>query len=406
LKAEYFKNPFYNKIMSAVHQCADEQIPIDIMSISHIGKFTNDERVDITGIEQKRGYLPMLSKTLAEEIMRDEFNNLRAKITTDANIFDLIHSLETLSNETTSLISMNQRRDKTDILNAYVEYLLKNKKDGVQRIPTPFLTLNQMLKGGFIQGGYTLLGGTPGSGKTSLMLMLGLHAAQNNIPVSFIEGEMIEDEILERMNGIFTASDIDAIREGKHFDELSKSFISKLHELSFELITISERTLPNLVDCVRESIHNGAKMIFIDYLQVFATKGKAEDEYSQIKKVSETLRALALKNGIHIFVATSLNRNEKDLLKIGLNSFYGSSQLGHDCNVGMILSGTQNDLPELKKPERTVTLSIVKNRGGARGEICMNYYLASQRFEETDMQPLPESGDNVFSEADHGEQVF
>jgi replicative DNA helicase len=396
LKPEYFENPFYCKIMKTIHQCADEQITIDLVNISHVGKLTVEEQCDITQIEPKRGHLPLLAKALAEEVIKNKFNEFKCKIKEDADIFELIHSLQELDNESTALVSLNTRRDKTDILNDYVIYLLKNESDGIQRISTPFPTLNTMLKTGFERGGYTLLGGTPGSGKTSFMLMLAYHAIQNGIKVAFLEGEMTENEILERLNGISTATDIDAIREGKHFKELSQSFISRLHELPFELISVSERTLSNLIDCVREAVFNGAQMIFIDYLQVFATKGKAEDEYSQIKKVSETLRSLALKNGVHIFVATSLNRNEKDLQKIGLNSFYGSSQLGHDCSVGMVLTGSQNDLQELAKPERGVTLSIIKNRGGARGEICLNYHLASQRFEETTLQPITDNGDNIF----------
>ncbi len=406
LKPEYFKNPFHTKVMTALHQCADEGITIDIVNISRVGKLTSEEQVEICQIKPKSGYLPLLAKVLAEEVIREKFVEFKGKITEGADIFELIHSLQELDNESTVLISSHQRRDKTDILNDYIEYILKNERDGVQRISTPFPTLNAMLKSGFERGGYTLLGGTPGGGKTSLMLMLANHAIQNGVKVAFIEGEMTENEILERLNGISTATDIDAIREGKHFKELSQSFISRLHDLPFELIAVSERTLSNLIDCVREAVFNGAQMVFIDYLQVFATKGRAEDEYSQIKKVSETLRSLALKNGAHMFVATSLNRNEKDLQKIGLNSFYGSSQLGHDCSVGMVLTGSQNDLQELVKPERGVTLSIIKNRGGARGEICMNYHLASQRFEETTLQPIPDNGDNIFEDKNDDKQVF
>jgi replicative DNA helicase len=239
-----------------------------------------------------------------------------------------------------------------------------------------------MLHGGFEPGGFTLLGGTPGTGKTSLMLSLALHAATKGIKVAFIEGEMTAPEILERLNGIATGAAIAEIRRGIRYEELSSDFLSRFHTLPFEIVPLYDRTLETLTDEIRAQAHSGAKLVFVDYLQVFTSKTKAADEFFDIKKTSEKLRALALQHGIHLFVATALNRTERQAERLTLNSFYGSSGLGHDCSIGLILSGEQSDESELFEPIRSVKLQVVKNRSGVRGELALKFHLHSQRFEE------------------------
>jgi replicative DNA helicase len=128
---------------------------------------------------------------------------------------------------------------------------------------------------------------------------------------------------------------------------------------------------------------NGASLVFLDYLQVFAERSKtSSDEFLSIKKVSESLRQIALKYNIVLIVASSLNRNEISTTKPGLNSLYGSSGLGHDCSQAILLCGEQLDENELTTRERSLSLRVVKNRTGVRGEIALKYFLDSQRMDE------------------------
>jgi replicative DNA helicase len=387
LDDDCFSVPFYRKVFRAMRDCLEKGYEINTVNISQVGKLTSSEEVSLVDIPQDPGDLSLLARKLTEYVIKEKCMGLKHNISEDKDAFELVDEMRQVMNEVASLIGRHNRRDKQDILQSYKDYLQSNAEDGVKRLPTGFPTLDKMLAGGFALGDISFIGGQPGSGKTSLVLCEALSAARSGVKTALIEGEMTEAQILERMNGIATGESIDQIRKGNDYEKLSNQFVSELSDLPFELIPCYERTIETLTDRVREAVHKGCRLIFVDYLQVFTQKGKAEDEYSQIKKVSETLRQLALQNDVHICVVSSLNRNEAGQKKLTLNSYYGSSQLGHDCAVGLLLSGEQNDEQELSTRERKVTLHVVKNREGARGDINLKFYLASQQMEEVVEQP-------------------
>ncbi len=380
LPEELFKNPLHKKIIAALHSIIAKQIDIDLVNIAVEGKLDNNETVSLSEIQANNADLSTLAHLLTEKTITEKGKVLALKITDATDCFEIMDMLRTYENETSSLIHRHTRKNKTDLLNEYAEYVLKNSRDGVQRIPTGYRYLNTMTNGGLDLGGFSIIGGQAGSGKTSLMLGIALHAAKNGFHTTFIEGEMTSEQIFERLNGIATGKDITEIRKGKRYEELTKPFLNEIHSLPFHLVIASERTLGNLVNEIQHAIHTGSKLVFVDYLQVFASKGGSKDEFQEIKFVSETLRQLSLKNGVHIFVASALNRNELHMGKPSLASLYGSSGLGHDASLAIILTAEEDDFQELQTKKREVEVNIVKNRDGARGNIKLMFDLASQRF--------------------------
>jgi len=409
VKPEHFRH--YRRIVEAIVTAFEQGLKLDTVNIYTVGKLPQDEVVKLTSIEPSYSTdLPKLLRALAEEIIREEAMNLKRAITPERDAFELIDEVGAFLRKAEGIISANTRPDKLDILGRYIEHC--QKRDNRERIPTPFPTLNRMLYGGLSAGGFTLLGGIPGSGKTSLMLALALHAAQNGTRTAFIEGEMPENEILERLNGIFTGEDIAKCRLPENYERLVAPFISKLYDLPLEIIPLYDRTLERLTSEVVAQVHLGAKLVFVDYLQVYTPKRdyspkrerahKSTDEFMEIWDAGKRLRALALQHGVHLFVASSVNRSEAKADKLSLNSYFGSSGLGHDCSVGLILGGEQSDLQELIHPERNTVLNVAKNRSGPRGEIALRFHLRSQRFDELTPGEVPER-DDIFEDSDNGE---
>lgn len=387
LVLDAFSIPFHRKVMQAILECVDNGHEVNYINVVNTGKLTSGESVSLAEIGEEPGDLRLLSRRLTEHVLQEKYTDLKGFLSEERDPFEVLDEIKRVENEATALIGRNTRRDKQDILTSYLDYILGNAKDGVKRIPTGVPTLDRMLSGGLAQGDISFVGGTPGSGKTSFMLSIALHAAQEGFKTGFIEGEMTSNEIMERLNGISTGHDIDKIRSGRDCDNVTTGFVSDLFNLPLEIMPCYERTIEVLTSRVREAVHEGCRLIFVDYLQVFTPKGKAEDEYSQIKKLSETLRQIALQNGVHLCVASSLNRSEAGQRQLTLNSYYGSSQLGHDCAVGMLLSGDQNDDQELENRQRIITVQVVKNRSGARGPVRLKFHLSSQRMEETLDEP-------------------
>lgn len=377
---EHFR--YVRHLVEAILTTFDQGFSVDVTTIAVAGKLPSENVAQLYGIEPLfSAQLPVLLCVLAEEAIRDEVMDWRAHIRTDGNAFKLLRDVEALQRKIESIIGVSTRPGKAQILKKYTEHCRRDQD--TERIPTPLSDLNMMLYGGWAAGAYALIGGTPGSGKTSFMLSLALHAARAGAHVAFIEGEMTAEEILERLNGISTGEEIAALRRAEHHERLVAPFVAQFSDLPFELIPLYERTLERLISEVAAQIHLGAKLIFVDYLQVFTPKRADKyDEFMEIRETSQRLRLLALQHGVCLVVASSLNRSETRSDKLSLNSFYGSSGLGHDCSIGLILAGERSDTQELLNPVRNVTLHVVKNRNGVCGEIALKFHLRSQRFEE------------------------
>jgi replicative DNA helicase len=383
IKPELFK--YCRRYIDAILKTYDKGENIDVKNVCLVGNLNGDEVIELTEITKDVSRLTnpsLLLGKLREYLQGDKIAELRLRLkagerSTDDEVNDIRASLQEIES-----IGRANMPNKKELLSGFIEYCQKSDSE---RIQTPFNTLNKMLNGGLSLGGYTLLGGTPGSGKTSFMLEIGLNAAKQGKKVAFIEGEMEANEILERLGGIDTGKEINLFK--KNYEQHIKPFNAEFYELPFEIIPLFDRNLDNLMKEVKYWANDGAKLIFIDYLQVFPPKRAYKDEFMEIRETSRRLRELALMHNVHIFVASSLNRSEANANKISpdkisLNSFYGSSGLGHDCSLGLILSGEQSEIDEFIKPERMVKLHVVKNRSGARGDITLKYYLRSQRFEE------------------------
>jgi hypothetical protein len=188
------------------------------------------------------------------------------------------------------------------------------------------------------------------------------------------------NEIFARLNGQFSNIPVDELEAGKHLEDAYK-FCEQMKFLKYEVQFDFNRNVASLVAGIKAAINEGAKMILVDYLQVFVDKnGRAQDEFAKIKALSEAIRRLTLVNNVHILAASSLNRLEAGAQRLTLNSFYGGSQLGHDCYTAMILTDTENGMPDEKI--RTVNCEIVKNRGGYTGSFAVRYNLPTQDMVE------------------------
>lgn len=92
----------------------------------------------------------------------------------------------------------------------------------VERLETGIREFDRVLGGGVVPGSLVLLGGTPGIGKSTILLDAGLRFAQRNIKVLYVSGEESEEQTAMRavrLGGahasdrllIMTATDLDAI---------------------------------------------------------------------------------------------------------------------------------------------------------------------------------------------------
>ena len=404
LAPAYFLDPLHRRIMGAIHKADDAGIEINVLNVATAGELKGDDAAQLLSLGEMSGHLPLLARRLAEHVVGERLMLLRSKIEPGMDVFELLRELREADGDCWELIQRNARKDKLQLLIEYTESLHRAARGENQRYATGFPSLDRLLDGGLEPGGLTLIGGTPGSGKTSFMLNIALHLAKNGTKSAIIEAEMTANEILQRSNGIYSAANIREIRRGKRFEDLSQGFISNMYDLPIDFRFPIRRNVETLANEIRDLAGDGYRVIFCDYLQPFADKsGSAKDEHVAIKRVSETLRALALEYEVNLCVGSSLNRSESgiDEGKLSLHSLYGSSSLGHDASVVLLLAGKQNDHAELMLPLRTVTLTVAKARNDARGDLAIEFRLDSQMMREMEVLRKPPA---IRSREDRGEE--
>jgi replicative DNA helicase len=238
-----------------------------------------------------------------------------------------------------------------------------------------------MTEGGLRPGDYVLLGVRAGAGKSSFMLSLALHAAKCGKRTAYLSGEMPIVECFDRLAGIYTGFNISDIRAGRENARMDE-FLRFMDTAPLELFEAFENSVEELTREISALLYKKFDIIFVDYLQKYSYSPKAKDEFQEIQKVSGILRNYALRSNAVFVVASSMNRAETKSDKMTLHSFYGSSKLGHDGTIGLILDAELNDDEEMRTGTRAVTLNVAKNRNGARGEINLQFELRSQQIHE------------------------
>lgn len=391
---EFFTVPLYQKAMKGMHRCADLNAEIDTPNIATLSEMNGAEMVEFSSLltdNSVGGYAPELFRELLNERikvksidgMRIIATGIKSGSLDALEILDEMHALHSVMN---SEILSHISKTKEDKVSDYRKRL-NTGIASAKLIPTPFYTLNKMIEQGFRPGDYVLIGGRAGAGKSSLMLSLARHAAKCGKRAAYITGEMPISECYDRLAGIITGFGISEIRSGIKNDTSEMSdYFSFIEAAPIEIFECFENSIEELQREVESLLYKNYDIIFIDYLQKFAYSPKAKDEFQEIQKVSSVLRNYALRSNIALVVASSMNRSEAKSDKMSLHSFYGSSKLGHDGTIGLILDAEDTEDAkrlEMMNGKRPVTLTVAKNRNGACGDISLTFELRSQKMWDT-----------------------
>jgi replicative DNA helicase len=167
---------------------------------------------------------------------------------------------------------------------------------------------------GFRDGELTYVGAKPGMGKTSYMLQCMYSAAVNGFPAGCISLEMRSNALIKRM-AIFNSG----IHAGKWRDprNIPPSEVGHARASTISLgdlpIWIQDQSglNPRQISHLARKMHtNGARIIFIDFIQIIQEDGR--DRREAINRVSAALRDTCKALNIPFIVLSQLSRGDKD----------------------------------------------------------------------------------------------
>lgn len=219
-----------------------------------------------------------------------------------------------------------------------------------------------------------------GAGKSSLALNF-LHELQDRYPALYINLEMDEATILQRLVSIHTGIELDEIEGYKHDSNTRSKVNAAISEI------VGRKDISLLADVydlaeIEKQIQAATAgrtdptIVFIDTGLLVTTGNKSASRYERFTQISEELRRISRLNNIVMFVLLQQNRaGKQDEKKEPTNSsLKESGSWENDATKIMFL--WWNDAANSKE------LAITKNRSGRTGSIKLNYSPHTQTYRE------------------------
>ncbi|MCL4432264.1 MAG: DNA repair protein RadA [Epsilonproteobacteria bacterium] len=208
---------------------------------------------------------------------------------------------------------------------AKAQEITKIEEENVQRYTSDDPELDMVLGGGVVPGSLVLIGGSPGVGKSTLLLKIGSNLARQNRNVLYVSGEESAGQIKLRAN-----------RLGANVDNLYllaeislEKVLTELHERSYECI---------IIDSIQTMYSE--------------TIGSAPGSVTQVRQITFDLMRIAKERQIAIFIIGHITKE---------GSIAGPRVLEHMVDVVLYFEGDSGH--ELR------ILRGFKNRFGPTSEI-------------------------------------
>ena len=273
---------------------------------------------------------------------------------------------------------------------------LRNTKGFVTGLPTGFSSLDKMTTG-FHPGELIILAARPGIGKTSMALNMATHiAGSTDRAVAIFSLEMSDEKLTQRMlcadAHIGTKPIIEGTLAQKHWFELQeaadrlqrmKIYIDDKAGISAMEVRAKVRSLKRREDLC---------MVFVDYLQLMRSDGKAENRQQEIARISGDLKALAKEMNLPVMALSQLSRMAtKRTGPPQLSDLRESGAIEQDADLVMFLHRPGSDDQREDDMEETIDfrkketiLKIGKQRNGPLGIIPLIFRDDITRFFQPD----------------------
>lgn len=130
----------------------------------------------------------------------------------------------------------------------------------------------------------------------------------------------------------------------------------------------------------RRMIQRGAKIIFLDYLQLFQAKGEI---YERTTAASHAVKRLAKEANVPVVCISAITkpRDASANWHPKMSDFRGSGDIEYDMNQAWLLYRDPEDMADEFAPIYRVCLDVGKNKQGPTGRIKLVFAKNCTRFE-------------------------
>lgn len=234
-----------------------------------------------------------------------------------------------------------------------------------------------------------------GAGKSSLSLNI-LHELQDRYPALYVNLEMDEATVLQRLIAIHTGIELDQIEGYKHDESTRSKVNAAIEEITarkeIQLIT-DIYDLKEIEAQIQIATRGRTEptLVFVDTGLLVTLANKSASRYERFTQISEELRRISRLNNIVLFVLLQQNREgKKEDQKPPTNSSLKESG-SWENDATKIIFLWEN--PQTKGKELVITKA--RNVNGAGGSIPLAYTPHTQTYKEAKdgFTTLPDGAD-------------
>lgn len=266
----------------------------------------------------------------------------------ESNDIDVDHFYKEFQNA--SSFSFDTDIGHSLVRDASIRYDMYSAKEAKQRF---YIEMLDYVTGGGMDKKGTLnvaLAGT-NAGKSLFMGDVASKSAMNGDKVLVISMEMAEIKLTERIECNLMNVPISEFRDLPQ-DEFNLKQSAYLEEMRLKGGDIFFKQFPtrgahagdfrNLLIDYKNKLDVEFDLVVIDYLNICAcmSGGRNDNSYTEVKKIAEELRALAVEFQLPILTATQTNRAGQDATDLSLDNVSESAGLAHTADFFIALIGT------------------------------------------------------------------
>lgn len=298
---------------------------------------------------------------------------------------------EGVAKRATTMQSMNEVLPR--VAEKIDELYSRETVDDVTGLATGLRDLDK-LTAGMQPGDLIVIAGRPSMGKTALSLNIARHAGvalRKNVCVFSLE--MINDQLVNRFVSDLSGIHSERLRTGRLYDADWSGLttaLGKLNDVGIYMDDGAGMTVSDLKVRARRlhrQLPDGLHLIVIDYLQLIATTGGANNRANEIAEITRELKSLAKELKLPVIVLSQLNRGveqrpDKHPVMSDLRESGGIEQ---DADVIAFVYRDEyyNDDSQYKGEAE---IMIAKQRNGPIGNVRTKFVKHLTRFEDLDLQ--------------------
>ncbi len=295
----------------------------------------------------------------------------------DAVAEDLRNVASSLEGGNEHVVSLDRQLDE-------YETGLDSPERMARPVPTPWRTVNSILRGGILPGELAVLAARPSVGKSALALNMAYAVACSGNSGMVFSLEMSKQQLFDRLTANVGNIDLGRFREGLNAVERrkAKEAVAEMRGKSLVIFDDTGITVPEIRRRVRiaQRYHQQVSLVAVDYLQLVTPDDRKAPREQQVAQMSRALKLMAKDLCVPVLLLAQLNRKTEEGRRTPqLSDLRESGAIEQDADIVIFLHQAR----QAWHPDEPVQVIIAKGRNSGVGRSNLIFRRKFQRFEDS-----------------------